>query len=232
MKPCHPNNAPLIGVRKAKVYSPHAVLNNFPLLLILFVVFIGQFGFGLLASTFALYGEAVLFAGKSEDTASLGIGLLLAVFGLFQFLTQLFLLQPLVRRFGDAPLVVGGAIGRGIASFIFAIVTSPWLAAFGNISFSIGSGILMPTTQSLATNTVDDEYRGGVLGLYQSSVSLAVIFGTALGGTLFAISPTVPYWVGGILLIFAAIPASYLVRWSHSSSKAEAESPPAPVPAN
>lgn len=206
--------------------QPRQVLGNFPLLILLFVVFVGQFGFGLLISTFALYGEAVLYAGQSEAVASRGIGLLLAVFGLFQVVTQLWVLPPFVKRFGDSRLVVGGAIFRGMASFIFALVKTPYLAVFGNMSFSIGTGIMVPTTQSLATNTVDDEYRGGVLGLYQSAFSLAVIFGTALGGTLFAINPTVPYWVGGALLMVAALPALYLVKWARDEVETEANPMP------
>ncbi|MCI0694192.1 MFS transporter, partial [candidate division KSB1 bacterium] len=149
---------------KGRGLQPREVMANYPLLTLLFVVFVGQFGFGLVISTFALYGEAVLFAGQGEAVASRGIGLLLAVFGLFQVATQLWVLQPLVRRFGDARLVAVGAIFRGIASFIFAIVTTPFLAVFGNMSFSIGTGIMIPTTQSLATATVADEFRGGVLG--------------------------------------------------------------------
>ncbi|MCP4362795.1 MAG: TCR/Tet family MFS transporter, partial [Chloroflexi bacterium] len=50
---------------------PGDVARNLPLLLILFVAFTGQFILGLLQSTFALYGGAVLFADSSEEMTNL-----------------------------------------------------------------------------------------------------------------------------------------------------------------
>lgn len=193
--------------------KPAAVMHNTPLLLILFVAFMGQFGFGLLQSTFALYGEAVLFEGASEDTASLGIGLILAVIGLGQLVTQTTLLRPAVKRFGEASLITGGAAVRGFTLFVYAVITSPYIAAANGFVFAVGTGLMIPSSQSLATETVEDELRGAVLGIYNSARSLAIIFGTAIGGTLFAIRPTVPYWIGGILFVLTTIAALPLLRW-------------------
>jgi MFS family permease len=203
---------------------PRAVIGNYPLIMILFIVFVAQFGFGLLQSTFALFGEDVLFAGQSEDAASLGIGLLLAVIGLGQLVTQVFFLPPLVRRYGDAPLVIGGAALRGLSMFIYAVITSPWLAGIGGWIFAVGAGVMSPTSQSIATQTVDDELRGGVLGIYQSSRNLAIIFGTGLAGTLYAIEPTIPYWIGGVLFMISLIPGFMLLRWFGEQSPPVSES--------
>ncbi len=52
--------------------SPTAIMRNGALMLILTVAFIGQFGMGLMQSTFALYGDAVLFAGYSEADSQFG----------------------------------------------------------------------------------------------------------------------------------------------------------------
>jgi MFS family permease len=68
----------------------------------------------------------------------------------------------------------------------------------------------MPSLQSLATGTVDDDVRGGVLGLYQSTLSLSTIISTALGGLLFAITATLPYWVAGLMAAIALIPSIIL----------------------
>jgi DHA1 family tetracycline resistance protein-like MFS transporter len=208
--------------------SPVEILRNMPLMLILSVAFIGQFGLGLLQGTFALYGEAVLFEGYSPQAVALGIGLLLATFGLTQFLTQTLLLRRALRRFGEYWLVIIGSMGRIIGSFIFAIVAVPALAAVGSVFFAIGMGLLMPSLQSLATGTVDDEVRGGVLGIYQSTISLSIIFSTAIAGVLFARSATLPYWVGGILGIIALLPAFILlVQFGTKKPIAEPVSPTA-----
>jgi DHA1 family tetracycline resistance protein-like MFS transporter len=188
------------------------VLKNVPLLLILSVVFLAQFGLGLLQSTFALYGNAVLFAGYDLKAVTLGIGLILAVFGLSQVITQTVLLRPALKRFGEYRLIIIGNLGRVVSSVIFAALISPWYAAFAGIFYAMGSGIMMPSLQSLATGTVDDELRGGVLGVYQSSISLSIIFSSAVAGIIFSISATLPFWVGGALGLVAFVPAIALYR--------------------
>ncbi|MFW6097599.1 MAG: MFS transporter, partial [Chloroflexota bacterium] len=186
------------------------ILSNTPLMIVLVIAFVGQFGLGLLQGTFALYSEAILFAGESEETVNLGVGLLLAVVGVGQLLTQTVLLKRLLARFGDLWLVFAGSIIRSLGLVIFAIFTTPLLGAFGSLFFAIGMGLLMPPLQSLTTQTVPDSLRGGALGVYQSSVSLATIVSTAVAGTIFAINPTMPFWVGALLSLLALVPALLL----------------------
>jgi DHA1 family tetracycline resistance protein-like MFS transporter len=187
--------------------SVTALLANSSLILILTVAFIGQFGVGMLQSTFALYGEAVLFAGMNEVMVNLGIGLTLTIVGLGQFITQAFILRPMVRRFGDARLVVFGLVIRSVGFFIFAMLSSILLASLSAILFSVGNGLMMPPLQSSATRTVSEKMRGAVLGIYQSGINLAIIFSTSIAGVVFAIYPTAPFWSGFILSIAALIPA-------------------------
>jgi DHA1 family tetracycline resistance protein-like MFS transporter len=190
--------------------SPGEVIRNTPLLLILLVAFVGQSALGLLQATFALYTDAILFEGYSPRAATLGVGLLLGVFGLTQFSTQTFLLRRFLQRFGEYRLVILGNVLRMTGSFIFAMAATPVLGATGSVFFAMGVGLMMPPLQSLATGTVDDEVRGGVLGLYQSTLSLSIIISTAVGGLLFAMVVTLPYWVAGVMAALAIIPSVVL----------------------
>lgn len=189
-----------------------AVLGNLPLLLILGLAFFGQFAFGLFQSTFALYSEAILFRGYPAQRIALGVGLLYASVGIGQVITQTLVLRPLLKRYGEAWLVVIGMSARLIGLLIFAVITTPWLGPLGSIFFAMGMGLLMPPLQALATSAVADEVRGGVLGLFQSTTSLAVIISTALAGVIFAYSPTLPYWLGALLSLILILPALWLVR--------------------
>lgn len=209
--------------RRARL-SLSVVMDNTPLLLLLVVGFVGQFGLGMLQSTFALFGDAVLFAGYSEEMTNRGIGLLLSVVGLGQFVTQTWLLGPLKRRFGDARLVILGTVLRSIGLMIFAISLSPWIGALAALFFAVGQGTMMPPLQSLATRTMDDSLRGSVLGTFQSAVSLATIFSTAVAGTIFSISPTVPYWIGAALSLVVVLPALSVLRMARANRLDEASS--------
>lgn len=190
---------------------PADIARNKPLVLILLIAFLGQSGLGLFRSTFALYGEAVLFQDYSPEMVTLGVGLLLTAVGLGQFTTQMFLLRPLLARFGEYRLVIIGDISRMLAMFAFAIIVSPWLGALSSILFAFGIGIMMPSLQSLATRTVADELRGGVLGIYQSTLSLSIIISSVVAGILYSQQATMPYWASAGLAVLALLPAFLLL---------------------
>lgn len=205
--------------------SPLQIIRNAPLVLVLLMGFGVQFGLSIIQSTFALYGEDVLFVSYPPNEASLGIGLLLSCAGIGQVVTQLFLLKPLLRRFNESTLVVIGNLVRGIGSLGILLVATPLLAGPMIMLFAMGGGIATPALQSLATETVPDEVRGGVLGVFQSIASLSTIFGSGLSGTLFALSTPLPFLVSGGLAFLLILPALYLAR--HQKPRTPVEQPAA-----
>jgi DHA1 family tetracycline resistance protein-like MFS transporter len=198
--------------------SPADVAGNLPLVLILLGAFIGQFGLGMLQSTFALFGAQVIFSGASDSTTNLGIGMLLAVVGVGQFFTQTWLISRAKKRYGDAMLVIIGTSIRTIGFALFAISTTVWPAGVAGILFAIGMGLMMPPLQSLATRTVDDHTRGAVLGVYQSSVSLATIISTAIAGVIFTIRPNAPYWIGAGLSLLVILPGLVILQKARNNT--------------
>ncbi len=203
---------------------PATLLANLPLMVVLAVTFIGRFGFGLLIGTFALYAEAVLFAGYSFTEVSLGVGLLLMLVGLGQFFTQIALLPAALKRFDDPAIVLLGACARALALILLAAAAGPALAALSMILFAIGSGLLMPALQSLTTKTVAKSMRGAILGLHQSVMNLAVIFSTAVAGVLFALDPALPNWLGAGLYSLSLIPGIFLWHWARHNTIEESAS--------
>ncbi|MCA9917981.1 MAG: MFS transporter [Anaerolineales bacterium] len=208
--------------------TPREVLGNAPLLAILLIAFIGQFAMGMMQATFALFGDAVLFADYSDRLVDLGIGVLLGTVGLTQFLTQTMLIRRILPRLGEANLVIIGSVLRGIGMLFLALATAPWFGIPGAIFFPMGMGLMMPSLQGLSTRTVPDEVRGGVLGMYQSIVSLATIFSTALAGLIFSLNPHYPYWLGMGLSLFALVPAYYFLKRPLRKAKSEETAVPKP----
>lgn len=180
-----------------------------PLMLALMIVFVAQSALGIVMATFALFGDAVLF----ESNAELGVGFLLGIVGLAQVLTQTALLGRAIDRFGETKVMAIAIVVRTVSLGLFAIATMVWIAGIGSALFAVGSGLLLPTLQALATRSVGDSMRGGVLGVYQSTTSLAVIISTAISGVLFAISPYTPYIVAFVLSGLSLIPALMLARY-------------------
>lgn len=195
---------------------PRDVFTNRPLILVVVIAFGAQLGIAMLQGVFSLYGAAVLFRGADDRTVSLGVGLLFAVIGVAQLVTQWRILQPTLARFGERKLVLIGAVMRALGFFGLVVTTSPWIAAAGLGLLASGSGLMMPSLQSLATATAVDELRGGVLGVYQSATSLAFIGGSALSGQLFEYSPTMPFLATTFFYIVLMIPTMMLFRQSTS----------------
>ena len=191
--------------------SFRTALGNRPLLYTLSIVFMVQFSLGLLMATFALFGQAVLF----DTNVELGVGILLAVLGLSQIVTQVGVLPRFIRYFGEARLVTIGIAIRAAGLGVYAVMVSPWQAAIGSILFAAGGGLTMPAVQSLATRTVPDAVRGGVLGLVNASQSLSIIISTAIAGVLFAFSPYVPNIVSFGVAVASLIPAFAISRVMH-----------------
>jgi DHA1 family tetracycline resistance protein-like MFS transporter len=179
---------------------------NQALALVLTIVFVAQSALGILIAIFALFGDAVLFDSDPE----LGVGLLLAITGLTQVITQTAMLGPAIRRFGETRVMAAATVIRTLSLGLFAIATMVWVAGIGSALFAIGSGLLLPTLQSIATKSVDDGQRGGVLGIHQSATSLAVIISTAIAALLFAVSSHMPYIARSQCL---RCPLCLLLRW-------------------
>lgn len=196
------------------------VINNTPLIGILVISFGAQLAFSMLQSTFALFGDAVLFADNPEQ-AELGIGVLFATVGVGQIVTQGFMLKQISQRFGDGVVILLGAIIRSISMFVLVIIAVPISAGVSLFLFAMGTGLQMPALQSIITETVPTNQRGSVMGLYQSAVSLSIIVGSAIAGVLFEFNPITPYILGGILFAIMVIPSYYLMRWNRNLKRQE-----------
>ncbi|MBK9123054.1 MAG: MFS transporter [Chloroflexi bacterium] len=227
-----------------------SMLRNRTIRSILAISVAASLGMGIVQSTFAVYGQNVLFAGQSEEGVNLGVGLMLGAVGLGQTVTQIFVLRRLLKRFGDAPLVAGGTVIRSLSMLWYFVVGLPFVTAlFGQsalglvavpaaLSFALGSGIMMPPLQSLATHAAPDNARGAVVGLTGSAQSLGVIIGTLIASPLLSIvvagRPTLgPYLFNTILFAVMLIPAIGLVRRFGVGPRetAAAAAPPQPAEA-
>lgn len=197
-----------------------SVIANIPLVGILVISFGAQLAFSMLQSTFSLFGDAVLFA-DNPDQAELGIGILFAMVGVGQIVTQGFMLKRISQRFGDGVVVLVGAIIRSISMFVLVIIAVPISAGISLFLFAMGTGLQMPALQSIITETVPTNQRGSVMGLYQSAVSLSIIVGSAIAGVLFEFDPITPYVLGGVLFAIMVIPSYYLMRWNRKQKRRE-----------
>lgn len=163
---------------------------------IFLVGFLATFAMVLFEATFALMAPVVY------GLSTAGIGGMLAYAGLVQAITQGYLLRKIVGRVGEYRLIRLGLL-------LFAIAMAP-MANFGSqgllfvllAALAIGYGFTNPSIASLISKLTGRHLQGELLGLNQSALALARIFGPLVAGLLYDVGgPTVVYVSGGIAAV-------------------------------
>jgi MFS family permease len=178
------------------------------------ITFFTTLAFSAMTATFALYADRVLFAESvPADQMQMAIGLMLTLYGLMSVVTQVGLLKPLIQRFGETKLLLIGCIAYGIGMFGVGLVETAVLAVIFFTPFAFGQGVTQPGLQSLISQFGKHGTGGRMLGLYQASRSLALIFGPVWAGFAFEqLGPRSVYFIGTGLLIIATILVLPLLR--------------------
>ncbi len=153
--------------------------------IILFIAFGSQLSFFSFQPMYVLWAERMVFPGFSETYVQQAIGAILTFVGICGIVTQFWLVGPLVRRFGEKKLVIGGNLARAGA---FGVMTLfPTLAAVVLVIpfLAIGGGVSLPALVALLTFAAPPGRRGQAIGLYQSAAAIGSILGPLLSGFLF-----------------------------------------------
>jgi multidrug resistance protein len=162
------------------------------------IAFLITFALSALEVTFALMVPAVYGYGAT------GVGVLLAVAGVMQAVSQGYLLGRVVRRIGEIPLARWGLIAMAIGFAPMGTVTSHWVLFAGLSVLSLGYGLASPSIASLISRSTASHMQGEVLGINQSALSLARICGPVAGGLLYnAMGPAAPYLGGTAVAVLA-----------------------------
>ena len=152
------------------------------LALVLSVYFLFVTAFSIMTTTFALYTMERFGYTAREN------GRLFAFIGVMAVILQGGLIGRMVKRFGEVRFVVAGA-----ALFVVGLFLLPYVGpAQGGLAgllfvltiFSNGNAMATPTLMSLASKCAGTHDQGTVLGMTQSSASLARIVGPVVGGFL------------------------------------------------
>lgn len=162
------------------------------------VAFLGTFAMAALEATFAIMVPAIYGYGPS------GVGGLLAYAGLMQALVQGYLLGKVVKRTGELMLIRAGMIALAIGMAPMASVSSHAMLYVLLALVAIGYGFASPSVASLISKRTERRLQGEVLGVNQSALSLARIFGPIAAGLAYqTFGPAAAYVGGGLVALFA-----------------------------
>ncbi|MGB0681937.1 MAG: MFS transporter [Magnetovibrionaceae bacterium] len=144
------------------------------------IVFIDLVGFGIIIPLLPFYGE---FFGASPWT----IGLLMAVYSLFQFLAAPFW-GRLSDRVGRKPVLVYTLLGGVIAYLIMGFADELWMLFVARALAGIMAGNISAAF-AYAADVTTRETRSRAMGMIGAAFGLGFIFGPAIGGLLAGSDP-------------------------------------------
>ncbi|HEY0764438.1 MAG TPA: MFS transporter [Pyrinomonadaceae bacterium] len=191
---------------------------------ILSIYFLFIVAFSIMTSAFSFY-TMFRFGYDAQHT-----GYLFAYVGVIAVIIQGGLIGRLVKRFGELPLVIVGALCFAISLFAVPFV-GPAAGGLGALLlgggvFSMGNSLATPALTSLASKSASPEKQGVILGVTQSAASLARTVGPSLTAWLIYSSVLqlgadglphkmsdhslfVTFWTGSAIMLLATLLAFY-----------------------
>jgi MFS family permease len=160
--------------------------------------------------TIAFTGMEAIFALFTQHTFGWGAsqnGYIFTYIGIIVVIMQGGLVGRLVKRWQESGVLLAGLVlmAVGLLSLAFSTRFALLLVTLGILS--VGDGAVTPTVSTLLSFASPVEVQGEMLGLSQGVGGLGRIVGPLIAGGLYTFSSALPFVVGGILVILAAIVA-------------------------
>lgn len=167
------------------------------------LTFLVTFAFANLEGTFAVYLKQHFHYGERSSVAVTGY--VFAYIGLLIVLIQGGAIRPLVRRYGEANLIVTGVGLMALGFLLFPLCPTLALLLLGPmIPLAVGNGLNGPSLRALVSRKTAATAQGASLGLSASFDSLARATGPATAGLLYTrFGQTAPYWFAGAVMSLA-----------------------------
>ena len=162
----------------------------------------------------------VLYAGFRYGWTPWILGFVFMGSGASMISVQVFLVSPVVKRFGERGAVLIGASMGALGFLIYAFASNPWLYVLAMPIFALG-GLLQPGLQALMTRRVGPQVQGRLQGANQSLQGIGSVLGTPLYGLSFAWAvrhdarwhlPGLPLLIAAALLLTALLIALRTAR--------------------
>src|SRR5690606_32719562 len=152
------------------------------------VNFLLSFAHHVFSAVFVLYAALRYGWGPAE------VGLLLALVGVLDMLTQGVLVGPVVKRFGDRATMVFGLFGGAVGIACMGLAPTGMLFTLAMLPNALW-GLAMPTLQSLMTQRVSESEQGQLQGANNSVGAIAGVLSPLFFGAVYAISVGPDAWI-------------------------------------
>jgi MFS transporter, DHA1 family, tetracycline resistance protein len=161
-----------------------------PLLLRLFAIaFCGVAAFGSMEAVFGLWTE------RNFGWSTREVGLTFLVVGGAGLFVQALLIGPLVKRWGEARIILAGLVVLIAAILLQPIIRLPAAAVILMALLMVGHSLAFPNAGALVSRNTPPDRQGSVMGLNMASNALSRIVGPPLFGLVYGLAADLPYYL-------------------------------------
>ena len=190
-----------------------------PLYLMALTILIDFAGFGTVLPLLPFWAER-------QGAGALGIGLILTIYALAQFLFTP-VLGALSDRYGRRPIIIASLLIEALSLALSALAGSLPMLLVARFIGGLGASNI-GSAQAVVADVTPVEKRAKGMGLIGAAIGWGFVVGPALGGVLAPLGPTVPFWVAmGIALANALLVLRLLPETRHMQATTQV-SPPMP----
>jgi MFS transporter, DHA1 family, tetracycline resistance protein len=196
------------AVRQAPSYSQalRFVSSNQMLWRLFLIAFCGIAAFSSMEAVFGLW-TARNFAWTAHE-----VGLTFLAVGGAGLVVQSLLIGPLVARFGEARVIVGGLVVLVCAILLQPLLHLPIASVLLMSMLMVGHSLTFPNAGALVSRTTPPDQQGSVMGLNMASNAFSRIVAPPFFGWLFALQSDAPYYVCALLILCMVPVALGVVR--------------------
>lgn len=169
-----------------------------PFFIPLVITLVMSFGLMAYESVLGLYVDNQYGATPQE------IALMVTTTGIVSVIVQLFIVDRVVRRFGEGT-VLDIFLGVAAIGFLLSLFATSYSLFFGiTLLIFLATSILRPVLNTLISKLAGDE-QGFAMGMNNAYMSIGNVLGPTLAGTLYDIQITYPFMLGLVLLVLTLL---------------------------
>ena len=198
-----PKENRVVNNEKSSLFSITEIgkLKQYPGSLFLVILFaMISFGFSNQIASFALYA---LDQDPTVDIQKLGYFYMLA--GFVIFLTPLFVVERLIKRYSEILTIKIGTVLVFIGFILVPLATEFFWMLIASLPLTIGIAFLNPSINSMLSSKIPRHKQGEIMGINQSGASLMRVFGPVIAGSLMVIDLRLPYYFGTFIFFILII---------------------------
>ncbi len=133
-----------------------------------------------------------------------GLAIMFALVGILGFISQVFALEPLSKKYNLIDIIAVSLALRGVTFLLMPTFPTYWAFVIILVMFGVVNSFAMPLIDTVLSLNSHAKEQGEVLGINSAYLSMSNAIGPVISGLLVSINYTAPLWITGGLTILVA----------------------------